>query len=74
VRITNLLSTKKHKTNKDENMPEEEKVTIRIDLTGDLAKHFLYLKKVKGIKNNSELVRLLIADEYRRTSGSPPFR
>jgi len=55
-------------------MPQEEKVTIRIDLTGDLAKHFLYLKEVKGIKNNSELVRLLIADEYRRISGSPPFR
>ena len=55
-------------------MPKEEKVTIRIDLTGDLAKHFTYLKGVKGIKNNSELVRLLIAEEYRRIAGAPPIR
>lgn len=55
-------------------MAKEEKVTIRIDLTGDLAKHFTYLKKVKGIVNNSELVRLLIAEEYRRIAGAPPIR
>lgn len=47
----------------------EEKVTIRIDLMGDLAQEFLYLKKRKGIKNNSELVRLLIAEEYQRLAG-----
>ena len=47
----------------------EEKVTIRIDLTDDLAREFLYLKKRKGIKNNSELVRLLIAEEYQRLAG-----
>lgn len=46
-----------------------KKVSIRIDLTGDLAREFLYLKKRKGIKNNSELVRLLIAEEYQRVSG-----
>jgi len=38
------------------------------------AKHFNYLKGVKGIKNNSELVRLLIAEEYRRIAGAPPLR
>jgi len=47
----------------------EEKVTIRIDLTDDLAREFLYLKKRKGIKNNSELVRPLIAEEYQRLAG-----
>ena len=49
-------------------MPSE-KVTIRIDLEGDLAKYFLYLKKRKGIKNNSELVRMLIVQEYERLAG-----
>ena len=47
-----------------------EKVTIRIDLEGDLAKYFLYLKKRKGIKANSELVRMLIAEEYQRAAAA----
>jgi len=50
-------------------MSEKEKIAIRIDLTGDLANNFLFLKKRKGIKNNSELVRLLIAQEYQRIGG-----
>ena len=48
-----------------------EKATIRIDLEGDLAKYFLLLKKRRGIKNNSELVRMLIAEEYQRVFGKP---
>lgn len=55
-------------------MSKEEKVTIRIDLEGDLAKYFLYIKKIKGVMNNSELVRLLIAEEYHRIAGVPPLR
>lgn len=47
-------------------MPKHEKVTIRIDLEGDLANWFLTLKKRRGIKNNSELVRSLIAEEHNR--------
>ena len=43
-----------------------DKVTIRIDLDGDLARYFLHLKKRRGIKNNSEMVRMLIAEEYNR--------
>jgi metal-responsive CopG/Arc/MetJ family transcriptional regulator len=50
-----------------------EKISIRVDLEGDLAKEFEYLKRVKGIKNNSELIRLLIAEEYRRAGGKPLF-
>jgi hypothetical protein len=50
---------------------EPEKLIIRVDLDGDIAKEFLYLKKIKGIKNNSELIRLLIAEEYRRSGGKP---
>jgi len=43
-----------------------DKVTIRIDLDGDLARYFLHLKKLRGIKNNSEMVRMLVAEEYNR--------
>ena len=50
-------------------MSVKDKVSIRVDLTEDLAREFLYLKKRKGVKNNSELVRLLIAEEYERVSG-----
>ena len=50
-------------------MSKEEKVFIRIDLEGDMAKQFLYLKKRKGIKNSSELVRMLIVQEYERLAG-----
>jgi len=50
---------------------EPEKLIIRVDLDGDIVKEFIYLKKIKGIKNNSELVRLLIAEEYRRSGGKP---
>jgi len=52
---------------------EEERITLRVDLEGDIAKEFIYLKKIKGIKNNSELIRLLIAEEYRRAGGKPLF-
>jgi hypothetical protein len=42
------------------------KVTIRIDLDGSLAQDFLYLKEKRGLKNNSELVRMLIVEERQR--------
>ena len=47
-----------------------KKVTIRIDLEGKLAENFLYLKERRGLKNNSELVRMLISEEYQRQAGS----
>lgn len=43
-------------------MVEERKIAIRINLTGKLAKEFLYVKDRYGIKNNSEMVRQLISD------------
>jgi hypothetical protein len=46
-----------------------KKVTIRIDLEGKLADHFVYLKERRGLKNNSELVRMLISEEYQRQAG-----
>jgi len=50
-------------------MSEEKTISIRLDLVGELAKEFTYVKRRKGIKNNSELVRLLIAQEYQRLEG-----
>jgi len=47
-----------------------KKVTIRIDLEGQLAEYFTYLKRRRGLKNNSELVRSLISEEYLRQTGS----
>ena len=44
----------------------QEKVTIRIDLEGELAKEFLNLKKSRGILANSELIRMLIVEEWNR--------
>jgi len=46
-----------------------KKVTIRVDLEGQLANYFIYLKGRRGLKNNSELVRTLIAEEYERQAG-----
>ena len=42
------------------------KVSIRLDLTDDLADQFLSLKKKRGLKNNSEAVRQLIAEADQR--------
>ena len=41
-------------------------MTIRIDLEGQLAERFVFLKERRGLKNNSELVRMLISEEYQR--------
>ena len=49
---------------------KEEEIQIRLVLKGDLAKRFSYLKDRLGIHNNSELVRLLISQEYQRLVGS----
>lgn len=42
------------------------KIVIRVILEGDLAKKFNLIKSRKGIKNNTELIRLLIAEEFAR--------
>jgi len=49
---------------------KEEEIQIRLVLKGDLARRFSYLKDRLGIHNNSELVRLLISQEYQRLAGS----
>ncbi len=44
------------------------KVAIKVVLEGDLAKKFNLIKSRKGIKNNTELIRLLIAEEFARSA------
>jgi len=53
-------------------MPEEKKIVrIRLDLEGSDAKKFRYIKSYRGIKNNTELTRLIINEEYMRIGGKP---
>jgi len=42
------------------------RVSIRVDLEGDLAERFLALKEEKGIVNNTELVRLLLTAALKK--------
>ncbi|MCP8304836.1 MAG: hypothetical protein H3Z50_05140 [archaeon] len=44
------------------------KIVIRVVLEEDLAKKFNLIKSRKGIKNNTELIRLLVAAEFDRSS------
>lgn len=43
-------------------------VSIRVTLEGDIARKFNIIKTRKGIKNNTELIRLLIAEEFTRSA------
>jgi metal-responsive CopG/Arc/MetJ family transcriptional regulator len=43
------------------------KIAIRVTLEGDLARKFDLIKSRKGVKNNTELIRLLIAEEFARS-------
>jgi len=41
-------------------------VNIRVELDGDLANAFLCIKKARGLKHNSEVVRQLISEAAKR--------
>jgi len=43
-----------------------KRVNIRVELDGELAGMFDELKRLRGLKNNSELVRQLIAEAKKR--------
>jgi len=47
------------------NMVKSEKIEIRITIRGRMAERFIWLKDRFGVKNNSELLRLLISLVYR---------
>ena len=40
------------------------KVPIRMDLEGDDAERFRYVKKYSGLKQNTEVMRMLISGKY----------
>ena len=46
-----------------------QKVSIRLDLDEELAKRFTNIKNKMGIKNNAEVIRILISQEYQRHFG-----
>ena len=48
--------------------PQRNDVSIRVTLEGDIARKFDIIKTRKGIKNNTELIRLLIAEEFARSA------
>ena len=53
---------------------DDSKIFIRLDLEGEIKTCFEALKKKKGVRNNTELVRLLIIQEYDRVFGAQGLR
>ena len=47
---------------------KSNKVGIRVILDEEVARKFNIIKSHKGIKNNTELIRLLIAEEFARSA------
>ena len=47
---------------------QRNNISVRITLEGDIARKFNIIKTRKGIKNNTELIRLLIAEEFARSA------
>ena len=41
-------------------------MNIRVVLDGELADEFLFIKKLRGLKNNSEVIRQLVSEAARR--------
>jgi len=46
-------------------MSKSGKIEIRMTLNGKMAERFVWLKDRFGVKNNSELLRLLVSLVYR---------
>jgi hypothetical protein len=44
----------------------KEKIILRVDLKGESLTRFYALKDLFGLKNDTELIRLLISQEYHR--------
>jgi hypothetical protein len=47
----------------------KEEISLRVVLKGQVLKKFRDLKGRYGLENDTELVRLLIAEEYKRQFG-----
>lgn len=50
---------------------ERDKITLQVDLRGISLKRFKALKEHFGLENDTELVRLLISQEYQKRFGEP---
>lgn len=48
----------------------EDEISIRLDLEGEEAQKFSQLKKCRGLKSNTELVRLLINEAEKKALGA----
>lgn len=46
-----------------------KEILIRLVLKGEEVERFLTLKKIKGVQANTELLRVLISEEYQRVRG-----
>jgi len=52
-------------------MMSTEKIPIRMNLEGEIAHKFEAVKKWLGLKQNTEVIRALISDMYRKI---PPVK
>jgi len=43
-----------------------ERIVVRVELEGELAKKFEFIKREKGIQNNTDVIRNLIAETYKQ--------
>jgi hypothetical protein len=49
-------------------MSDDKVLDIRLKLDGDVAQRFLEIKKAKGLKNETEVLRLIINEYYQEKS------
>ena len=47
-------------------MTQKESVEVRVVLEDDVKDKFLAIKRAKGIVANTDVIRYLISEEYRR--------
>jgi len=52
------------------NSEKSDKLSIRVDLEGELLEKFNFLRKHYSIFTATDLVRFLISQEYRRVKGT----
>lgn len=50
-------------------MNEDKTVRLRMDFLGKDAKKINYIKKQRGITFNTELIRVLLTEEFKRLGG-----
>jgi len=51
---------------------DREIITLRVNLKGEVMERFLKLKEAYGIENDTELVRILVSQYYKRLEQGGP--